>query len=99
MIEVIHTSSRTSTTFNDNDFEVKGVPMTTNNSIIISNALNDKSSQYGDEAFTPKANGSSYTISVRGLKSQNIFADVENLHAYIVEKLNFCFSKLEKRNT
>jgi hypothetical protein len=99
VIEVKHTSSRTSANFNDNDFEVTGVPMTTNNSIIISKALNDESSQYGDEAFTPKANGSSYTISVRGLKSKNIFIDVKTLQAYIVEKLNHCFTKLEKRNT
>ena len=99
MIEVIHTSSRTSATFNDNDFEVTGVPMTNNNTIIIIEALNVQSSQYGDEAFTVKPNGRSYTISVRGLKSKNIFADVETLDAYIVEKLNYCFSKLEKRNT
>jgi hypothetical protein len=99
VIEVIHTSSRTSATFNDNDFEVTGVPMTNNNTIIIIEAPNVQSSQYGDEAFTAKPNGSSYTISVRGLKSQNIFADVETLHAYIIEKLNCCFSMLEKRNT
>jgi hypothetical protein len=99
VIEVIHTSSRISATFNDNDFEVAGVPMTNNNTIIIIEALNLTSSQYGDEAFTAKPNGSSYTISVRGLKSQSIFADVETLRAFILEKLHNCFPKLEKRNT
>lgn len=98
MIVVKHNSSRKSLNFNDNYFEVTGVPMTINNTNVISDALNDKLSIYGDEAFSPKADGSSYNISVRGLASQTIFTDVSALQAYILDKLNSCLSKLEERN-
>ena len=73
--------------------------MTIRNTNVISEALNDTSSKYGDEAFSPKPNGSSYTISVRGLVSQMIFTDATALQAYILEKLNFCSSNFEERNS
>jgi len=99
MIVIKHISSRTSSNFHDNFFEVTGVPMTIRNTNVISEALNDTSSKYGDEAFSPKPNGSSYTISVRGLVSQMIFTDATALQAYILEKLNFCSSNFEERNS
>lgn len=99
MISVKHTSSTTSKNFHDNYFEVTGVPMTNHNTIVISEALNDKSSKYGDEAFTPKPDGSSYTIAVRGMASQTIFTDATSLKAYILEKLTSCSANLKERNT
>ncbi len=98
MIEVKHISSRTSSNFYDNYFKVTGVPMNNHNTNIINGALNDKLSKYGDEAFSPKADGSSYAISVRGLISQTIFTDVTALQDYILEKLNLCSSKLTERS-
>ena len=98
MIVVKHISSRTSSNFYDNYFEVTGVPMSNYNTIVIIEALNDKLSKYGDEGFSPRANGSSYTITVRGLISQTIFADSTALQTYILEKLNSCSSKLKERN-
>ena len=99
MITVTHTYGKTSNTFYDNYFEVTGVPMTNKNSIILSEALNDESSVYKDGGFTPSANGSSYTISVRGYLAQPIFADVDSLKVYILSKLHSCASKLEQRNS
>jgi hypothetical protein len=46
--------------FNDNFFDIEGVPMTNANTITIHDALNDKHSVYGDEAFSAKPSGSSY---------------------------------------
>jgi hypothetical protein len=97
MITVKHISSRTTSNFHDHYFEVTGVPMNNHNTLVISEALNEKTSKYGDEAFTPKPNGSSYTISVRGLASKTIFADSLALQAYILEKLNKCSSKFKER--
>jgi hypothetical protein len=99
MIDIKHTSSRSSINFHDNFFEVTGVPMTNHNTIVISEALNDKTSKYGDEAFSPKPDGSSYTITVRGMSSQTIFTDAIALKIYILEKLNSCSSKFEERKT
>ena len=98
MITVKHISSRTSSNFHDNHFEVTGVPMNNHNTHVISDTLNDKTSKYGDEAFTPKPDGSSYTISVRGLASQTIFTETEALQSYILSKLNECSSKLKDRH-
>lgn len=99
MITVTHTSSRTSTNFYDNYFEITGVPMTNKNTIVLDEALNDNTSIYKDGGFTPSANGSSYTISVRGYLKQAVFNDVAAIQAYIIAKLNSCSSKLENRNT
>ena len=99
MIVIKHISSRKSPNFHDNIFEITGVPMTNYNTIVISDALNDKLSKYGDEAFSPKPDGSSYTITVRGLASQTIFTDATALQAYILEKLNSCSSKFQQRNS
>ena len=99
MITVKHISSRTSSNFHDSHFEVTGVPMNNYNTLVISEALNDKTSKYGDEAFTPKPDGSSYMITVRGLASQTIFTDSVALQSYIISKLNECSSKLKERNS
>ena len=96
MITVTHTSGRTSTTFHDNYFDVTGVHMSNKNTSILIETLNDESSPYKDGGFTPSANGSSYTISVRGYLAQPIFTDVESLRVYILTKLNSCASKLEQ---
>jgi hypothetical protein len=98
IITVRHISSRTSANFHDNYFEVSDVPMTNHNSIVISEALNEKLSIFGDGGFSPIANGSSYTIATRGYVSQKNFADVEALQAHIVYKLNSCSSKLNGFN-
>jgi hypothetical protein len=98
MISVTHIRSRTSANFLDNEYEVTGVPMCNANTILIHETLNDKNSVYGDEAFAPKPNGSSYTISVRGLIGNKSFADAESIRAYILEKLISCSSKYEARN-
>lgn len=98
MIEIKHISSRSSTNFHDNYFEVTGLPMTNHNSIVISEALNDMSSIYGDEAFSSKPDGSSYTIAVRGDVTNPIFTDVDALKTYILSKLNSCSDKLKERN-
>ena len=99
MITVKHVSSRTSINFHDNIFEVTGVPMTNHNPIVISEALNDKSSKYGDEAFTPKPDGSCYNIAVRALTSQTVFKDTSALQVYILEKLKACSLMLEERKS
>ena len=98
MIKVIHTSSRSSMKFNDNFFDIEGVPMTNANTITIHEALNDKHSVYGDEAFSAKPSGSSYSITVRGVIGKKEFTDVAELKSYILSKLNSCLPKLEKRN-
>jgi hypothetical protein len=98
MIVVKHTLSRTSSNFHDNYFEVTGVPLNNYNTIVISEALNDKLSKYGDEAFSPKPDGSSYIITVRGLTSKTIFTDAMALQAYILEKITSCSAKLKERN-
>ena len=98
MITVTHTSSRSSANFNDNYFDIEGVPMTNANTITIHEALNDKHSVYGDEAFSPKPNGSSYSISVRGMIGKKEFTDVPELKSYILSKLNLCLPKLKKRS-
>ena len=97
MITVKHISSRSSSKFYDNYFEVTGVPMNNYNTVLIDETLNEKSSKYGDEAFSPKPDGSSYTIAVRGLATQTVFTDIPALQSYILEKLNFCSSKLQER--
>lgn len=98
MITISHAFTRISPAFHDNHFSVTGVPMTNRNTITLSEALNDKSSLYGDEAFTPRPNGSSYTIVVRGLASQKIYSDIDALKTYIASKLNSCLSNLEGRS-
>ena len=98
MIEIKHTFSRTSKNFNDNYFEVTGVSMTNYNTNVISEALNDKKSIYGAEAFSPKPDGSSYTIAVRGEVTNPNFTDVDALKNYILSKLNSCLDKLKERN-
>ena len=72
--------------------------MTNKNTIVLHDALNDDASIYKDGGFSPSANGSSYTISVRGYLAQSAFNDVAAIQAYIVNKLNACSSKLEERN-
>ena len=98
MITVTHISGRSSNTFHDNYFDVTGVPMTNKNTAILHEVLNDNTSIYKDGGFTPSANGSSYTISVRGYLAQTIFNDVAAIQAYILAKLNSCSSKLEQRD-
>jgi hypothetical protein len=97
MITVTHVESRIGQTFRDHRFAISGVPMNTANTVLLQECLNDLASPYGDEAFTPKANGSSYTIAVRGLASQAVFADVDALQAYIRLKLQLCAPRFEAR--
>lgn len=97
MITVQHTFGKTTKSFQDHYFEVSGVPMTNNNTIIISEALNDRTSPYGDDSFTPSPNGSSYTIAVRGLLDEEAFKDVDALESFILKKLHSCLDKLEDR--
>ena len=99
MITVTHKSSKSSSSFYDSEFTLTGVPMTNYNTIVIHKALNDKASMFGDEAFTPKPDGSSYTITVRGLTSQSIFNDVKALQIYILEKIKSCEENLKQRNS
>lgn len=73
--------------------------MTNKNTNVLHEALNDDASLYKDGGFTPSANGSSYTISVRGYLAQSAFNDVAAIQAYIVAKLNTCSSKFEQRDT
>jgi len=93
MFTVKHKSSRSSTQFYDSYFDITGVPTNNHNTIVISEALNDKLSKYGDEAFSPKPNDSSYTIFVRSYLSDEIFKDKAALEAYILERLISSSSK------
>ena len=97
MMNISHTSSRTSNKFIDHVFTVTGVPMNNDNTTVMIEALNDNKSIYVDGAFDPKPDGSSYTISVRGLINDVHFADVEALQKYILVKLNLCSHKLKQR--
>jgi hypothetical protein len=97
MINISHTSSRTSNKFIDHVFTVTKVPMNNHNTIVMIEALNDNKSIYVDGGFDPKPDGSSYTISVRGLINDVHFADVEALQKYILVKLNLCSHKFEQQ--
>lgn len=97
MITVTHIRTRSSANFHDNEYEISGVPMNIPNTNLIADSLNNVNSVYGNEAFTPKPNGSSYTISVRGLATNDKFSDVEAIRKYILSKLESCANRFEKR--
>lgn len=98
MFTVKFSGSKLTPNFVDSYYDVTNIPMTNNNTLTISDALNDPASIYGDEGFSPKPNGSSYQISVRGHKHENIFHDFLAIEKYIADKLKTCIPKLEKRN-
>lgn len=99
MFSVKFSGSKLTPNFVDSYYDVTNIPMTNKNTLTISNALNDPASIYGDEGFSPKPNGSSYQISVRGYTHEKVFHDFLAIEKYIAEKLKACITQLENRNS
>lgn len=90
--------SRRSEKFVQHMFAVKNIPMNLHNTVLLMDSLNAAPSVYAEQcSFSPKAQGSSYTISFMGAVGDPRFEDAEAVAQHILRVCDRVYSQLKAR--